>query len=176
MTGMNFWHVFTMKLSDRSDSSSCSAKSCHHVKTIVLVLWPLLNILKSLKEALHDYYEETFQHGRNGQKLDNDMQRLFSSSSKGLTNKGVQWIVYNIILQKQAFVEAVKRQDFAFAKRVIAGNEQVDILKSEQKVRVTAGNEQVDHSKVRTKSHEFTVLMELKCMLANIMPILNMVK
>jgi hypothetical protein len=58
-----------MKLSDRSDSCSSSANSCHYIKTKVLVLWPLLNILKPLKEAMHDYLEETFQHHTSGNKL-----------------------------------------------------------------------------------------------------------
>jgi len=82
---MNFWHVFTMKLSDRSDSSSSLANSCHYVKTKVLVLWPLLNILKSLKEALHNYLEETFQHHKSGYKLGICVTIVFCffSSSEG---------------------------------------------------------------------------------------------
>jgi len=43
VTGMNFWHVFTMKLSDRSDSSSSPATSCHYVNTTVSVSWPLIS-------------------------------------------------------------------------------------------------------------------------------------
>ena len=60
--GMNFWHVFTMKLSDRSDSSSSPENSCHYVNTTVSVSWPLLNILKLFNETLCDCLEEPFQH------------------------------------------------------------------------------------------------------------------
>jgi len=61
---MNFWHVFTTKLSDRSDSSSSPENSCHYVNTTVSVSWPLLNILKLLNETLYDCLEEPFQHSK----------------------------------------------------------------------------------------------------------------
>jgi hypothetical protein len=63
-----------MKLSDRSDSSSSSANSCHYVNTTVSVSWPLFNISKLLNEILYDCLEEPFQH---------PLKQDFAFSTKG---------------------------------------------------------------------------------------------
>jgi hypothetical protein len=71
VTGMNFWHVFTMKLSDRSDSSSLPANSCHKNMTITYTCIAYINIVKIINKyhtphILNWIYNSLLTHGKLG--------------------------------------------------------------------------------------------------------------